>query len=194
MKGEAWIANASLVLSIVLLVSAVLAHPLVRGSGDGPGAPTWRVESGLQRSGTLSPIPLETLDGDSVVLGEAVGWPALVVEYRTTCPHCERSRPQWKGLAAEHASLCERGVVFISSEPVLVQRAYWTGWDWGEPEGCVTPLVGRPLDSRDFLSLFNSPGVPAHYLVDTNGTVTHSWIGAVATSSGLRAFSDSIRR
>lgn len=194
MTGKAWIANGSLVLSIVLLIGAVVASPLVRGSGRDFDTPAWTVKSGLQRNGPLSPIPLETLDGDTVILGETVGWPALVVEYRTTCPHCERSRPQWQRLAAGHVGLCERGVVFVSNEPLMAQRAYWEEWEWGVPEGCAAPVIGRPPDPRGFVSVFNSPGVPSHHLLNTNGAVTHTWIGAVGASSGLRAFSDSIRQ
>ena len=139
-----------------------------------------------------NPVMVETLDRDTIVLGATKPWPAVIVRYSTSCPHCRSSVEAWRELSSTSNAVCERGIAVLSLEPLDTQRRFWSDRRWAGAANCETPIVGKPLNSSAFNLQLPARGVPSHYVLSEAGTTTHVWVGALRNRRALGQFTDSI--
>jgi hypothetical protein len=87
------------------------------------------------------------------------------------------SHEAWRAIVT---TACQNTTVaFLSTESVETQGAYWSRIEPLHGSGCRTPIVGKVLDARTFASEYGIIGTPTHLIVDRQGMVTRSWVGAV---------------
>lgn len=118
-------------------------------------------------------VNLETVEGDSVRLGESIeGRQQLLFVFSTRCDHCIASMPAWNRLASELEDDPHVQVVGLCTDSTGPTRAFIAAHNIRFP---VVSFVDRKLRS-----LYRARMVPQTILIDPRGRVSHARMGAVA--------------
>jgi cytochrome c biogenesis protein CcmG, thiol:disulfide interchange protein DsbE len=108
--------------------------------------------------------------GRHVSLGSMRGDPLVVIFFASWCGPCHEDAPIFTGLADRYRDQVKFISVAVGDAP-RDARAFATRYDW------TWPIV--PDDQRRWVAAFGPPGVPATFVVDTNGAVIETLAGSV---------------
>jgi cytochrome c biogenesis protein CcmG, thiol:disulfide interchange protein DsbE len=108
--------------------------------------------------------------GGHVSLGSTRGAPLVVIFFASWCGPCHQDAPIYTDLSARYG----QGVRFISvavDDPLHEVRVFARryGWTW--------PVVRD--EKHRWVAAFGPPGVPATYVIDSDGVVIRSITGPV---------------
>jgi peroxiredoxin len=115
---------------------------------------------------------LNDLDGNAVNLSDLRGRVVLVNHWATWCPPCREEMPALQDYYNEHR---EQGVTTIA---INQGEANETVKSFVQEHGLTFPIWLDP--SQKSLAAFGYDGLPSSYVVDENGTVRLTWIGAIS--------------
>lgn len=120
-----------------------------------------------------------TLEGDSVVVGQnAEGSRQVLFVFRTTCPHCQRTFPAWRRIAAEVRDRVGSTTVYgVSLDPVDVTREFLAA------EGFAAPVMAFP--DPKLKKLYRVVGVPTTLVIGAQGEVVHARVGVLETERAV---------
>jgi peroxiredoxin len=117
-------------------------------------------------------VTLPSVTGDSVLLGgPSVGHVQILFVFTTTCQYCKASLPAWKQIAAELAASERAEVVGVSIDSVEPTRRYLV------EHGIELPVVS--FTDRRLLALYRAGTTPQTLIIDADGRVGYSHLGAV---------------
>lgn len=99
--------------------------------------------------------------------------------FRSTCPHCAKTLPYWKAIVQRIREEGLPGVVVygLSKEPPADVRRY------AREERLSFPVARFP--SEKMARLYGAVGVPITVVLDGEGRVTYSRIGALTTTAAV---------
>jgi hypothetical protein len=189
------LATGVLVASALLLAATLLwsgGHWWLANRRVLRGPMTW---TSTPRALIDTPAPhflIETLEGDTVSTPQLRA-KTLLIGYTTTCRFCEASVPNWRRIVE---SVCpDVEVVLISGEPLDVQRDYWAKRPLHDGESCPDwrPVIGRPLSPAEVISAYGMRGTPMHFVVEEDGSVLRTWLGAVGRSAAVDSLLTALR-
>lgn len=133
-------------------------------------------------------IPMRSIDGDGIVLGQPRGDVQVAYFFNTTCPYCLRSVPGVQDLArriaAETGSRIE--LVGIAYDSPKATRAYLARHRFDFP-------VVASTDRRTSM-LFRARSIPTFLVIGRDGRIRHSKTGALASMEGIDAILSAARR
>lgn len=128
-----------------------------------------RAPDSLAVGKSLTPVELLARDGSPFALSFGPGQPAtLVLVVSGGCPHCEKMLPFYDEVLAKvnNAKLRVVAIQTDAKKPADLEPMPAT-------LTAYVPVEGRKSWLRDV------PVVPAAFLVDKAGTITHEWLGEV---------------
>jgi hypothetical protein len=115
----------------------------------------------------LAPVALIDPRGAPVAMTFAGQAPAtLVLVISGSCPHCENTIPVW-GVQIGRASNARLRIICIQVDAPAPEFFAKLEQPW--------PLYGTVKDKAGWLR--DVPVVPAAFLVDARGEITHTWLG-----------------
>lgn len=170
---------------LIILMGMVLILGLVI-AGCIQGCPFRRAEQdevpGAQmgpRVGKLAPdFTLLSLDGQDVSLSDFQGKPVLLTFWATWCPPCRAQKPY---LIIAYNNFTDQGLVVL-------------GVNIGESPSLVREYVARKgipfsilLDTEEVADLYQVGGIPATFLIDRQGIVQETRIGAFRSVADVDA-------
>lgn len=129
------------------------------------------------RPGLFVPeVPKQTLDGDSVVLGE-LGRTQLLFFLNSSCPHCRASIPSWNeiaGILRDDPAVSVLGVVFGDSGTAAAYR------DLQGISFSVVSAVGPRV-----AGLFRIHAVPSVMLLSNEGKMAYTRTGRLVSPAAV---------
>ena len=125
-----------------------------------------------------------SLKGDSMTVGERTdGGRQVLFVFRTTCPFCEASLPEWRRVAAVLDTLSQPHTDVIAIALDTNARALD---DYVRRHELLYPIVRFP--SVKFQAMYRASAVPATIVLNSEGRVVYAHLGVLDT----RAVSDSV--
>ncbi|UCD24379.1 MAG: TlpA family protein disulfide reductase [Gemmatimonadota bacterium] len=106
-----------------------------------------------------------------VLVRPSVGHVQILFVFTTTCQYCKASLPAWKQIAAELAASERAEVVGVSIDSVEPTRRYLV------EHGIELPVVS--FTDRRLLALYRAGTTPQTLIIDADGRVGYSHLGAV---------------
>ncbi|HUG08306.1 MAG TPA: TlpA disulfide reductase family protein [Acidimicrobiia bacterium] len=132
----------------------------------------WIVRSGpteIAQIGQPAPeFSVEVFDGATFTLSEARGTPVVVNLWASWCPPCREEIPDISAFAEAHPEVQVIGVA--------VEDAERSARDFAAEIGASYPLA---MGTTGFEDAYPNLGLPATYIIDSNGTITDVFNGIV---------------
>jgi len=166
------------ILMVALLVASVLVVMLARQKQD-LVARLERLTARLRdpHAGFYVPgVALESVDGDSVVLGQAApGHTQVLFVLSTECDYCRASLPAWKSIASRTAHDATIEVYGLSLEGAAATRAYVT------KHRIEFPVVS--FTNQKLRALYRSNVFPQTLILDAEGRIEFARFGEVTSAA-----------
>ncbi|MFC1873095.1 TlpA family protein disulfide reductase [Chloroflexota bacterium] len=154
-----------------LLISALFAALLFTGWGCGPGTNT---ASSIQ----APPFQLVNLEGTTVTLEDYAGHVVFLNFWATWCPPCRLEMPFIDELASSPAYQGKVAFVTINGG-----ESSTTVTDFMEKHGYDFTVL---LDTDMSVSqIYNVRSIPSTFIIDNNGIVKHTQVGAFTSKDQL---------
>ncbi len=149
---------------LVITLVSVLTPGLVM-IGCSPGS-TQGVEAG-----NLAPdFQLQSLDGQTVSLGNLLGKPVLINFWATWCPPCRSEMPYIQEIYEEWT---DKGLVVLA---INIGESSSTVEDFMQSQNLSFTVL---LDTKqDVAQRYNITGIPATFFIDKDGIIQDKVIGA----------------
>lgn len=132
----------------------------------------WIVRSGpteIAQIGQPAPeFSVEVFDGATFTLSEARGTPVVVNLWASWCPPCREEIPDISAFAEAHPEVRVIGVAVEDSER--------SAREFAAEIGASYPLA---MGTTGFEDAYPNLGLPATYIIDSNGTITDVFNGIV---------------
>ncbi len=132
----------------------------------------WIVRSGpteIAQIGQPAPeFSVEVFDGATFTLSEARGTPVVVNLWASWCPPCREEIPDISAFAESHPEVQVIGVAVEDSER--------SAREFAAEIGASYPLA---MGTTGFEDAYPNLGLPATYIIDSNGTITDVFNGIV---------------
>lgn len=167
-----------IVIGVTALAVALGAWVVMRPGEDeqGSGGQVSQVEvDGLAAApvvGDAAPNFTATdLAGNEVSLAELQGRPVWLLFVATWCSGCRAEMPDVQAAAEANADGLEVVAVYVGEGPAEVE----------DYVGRLGLTFDQVPDSRSQIAAaYGVMGVPAHYFIDADGTVQHTWVGVLS--------------
>ncbi|MBK8189978.1 MAG: TlpA family protein disulfide reductase [Vampirovibrionales bacterium] len=172
----------------ILLLAGVGGYALYQGVADRAQTSASACETYENRENrrilpmgaALPPLTLNTLEGQTFTLSEALRTPrvkmALIELFATWCPHCKASVPTLRALQQSYG---DRMLVLAVNAGDAAEEAS-TAIAFRDQYGVTYPILDRP--SKDLIKGLCVSSFPTFYLVDKSGRIVWRHIGELEAS------------
>ncbi len=130
-------------------------------------------------------IPVETIEGDSVVLGR-LGQRQLLFFFNTTCPHCQASLAGWNQVTESLQADSGVTLVGVAFDDAEVAEAY------RRAQGLRFKVA--PVPDPRVAGLYRINAVPAVVLVNPEGRIAYARLGPMDGQLGIDSILSAVRR
>lgn len=128
---------------------------------------------------TAPDFTLTTTDGTPVTLSELQGQPVWLTFGASWCADCRSEAPD---LEATYQALKDQGLVVVQ---VSIQEDSQAAADYATRAGLTYTIAADPTDS--VASRYRILGIPTHYFIDRDGTISEIRIGGLPLDEMQRA-------
>jgi thiol-disulfide isomerase/thioredoxin len=144
----------------------------------------------------LEDFELEDLEGNMVKLSDLKGKIVFLNFWATWCPPCREEMPHMQAFYDKYK---DKDIVVLAVNPNQVEnqgindgaKAEKKAREYVEKQGFTFPVL---LDRDDSAwAVYQQRGIPANYVIDTEGTVKYLKPGAFASVEEMEAFAEAVR-
>lgn len=144
----------------------------------------------------IEDFELKDLDGNTVKLSDHKGKIVFLNFWATWCPPCKEEMPHMETFYNKYK---DEDIAILAVNPTQVEnqgskdskKAEEKVRKFIEKEGFTFPIL---LDSDDSVwSFYQQRGIPANYVIDTEGIIRYLKPGAFTSVEEMEAFADAIR-